>query len=74
MNESGQQPPAPDYDDKGVPGFDFVRDKIEGRYATSLGAGELAEDTEAARSLAEQQEDREKAAKDRLEQIRKSLG
>ncbi|MFC5994402.1 hypothetical protein ACFQE5_09290 [Pseudonocardia hispaniensis] len=74
MNEPEPQPPTPDYDDKGVPSFDFVRDKIESRYATSLGASELAEDTESARSLAERQEARAKAAQDRLEEIRKSLG
>ena len=37
--------PVPDYDDRGVPSLDYVRDKIESRYATSLGAAELAENT-----------------------------
>jgi hypothetical protein len=38
-------PIAPDYDEHGTPSFDYVRDKIESRYATSVGAGELAADT-----------------------------
>jgi phage shock protein A len=61
-----------DYVD-GVPTFDFVRDRIEGRYATAMGTTELAEETTAGRSLAQQQEDRDAAARERLEQIRRSL-
>jgi phage shock protein A len=63
---------AGDYDG-GVPTFDFVRDRIEGRYATAMGTTELAEDSAAGRSLAQQQEDRDKAARERLEQIRRSM-
>ena len=33
-------PPAPDYDEHGVPSLDYVREKIESRYATSIGAAE----------------------------------
>lgn len=65
--------PPPDYSAQGVPSLDFVRDKIEGRYAHSLGSAELAADTPEARSAAEQQQDREQAAKDKLEAIRRSL-
>jgi hypothetical protein len=65
--------PAADYVD-GVPSFDFVRDKIEGRYATALGTTELSEETAAGRSLAEQEKDHDAAARERLEQIRRSLG
>jgi phage shock protein A len=65
-------PAAADYVD-GVPTFDFVRDRIEGRYATAMGSTELAEESTAGRSLAQQEEDREAAARERLEQIRKSL-
>ncbi len=57
----------------GVPTFDFVRDKIEGRYATAMGTTELADESEAGRSLAQQEEDREAAARARLDEIRKSL-
>jgi hypothetical protein len=65
--------PSADYVD-GVPSFDFVRDKIEGRYATALGTTELSEETDAGRSLAEQEKDHDAAARERLEQIRRSLG
>jgi hypothetical protein len=70
-----QPPPVqPDYDDHGVPSLDYVRDKIEGRFATSLGAGELAAETPQGRSLEEQEAEREKAAKAKLDEIRRSLG
>ena len=61
-----------DYVD-GVPTFDFVRDRIEGRYATAAGTTELSEETAAGRTLAQQEEDREAAAAKRLEQIRRSM-
>ena len=68
--------PDPDYSEGGVPSFDFVRDKIENRYTTSLGATELAglgtENTAAA--VDKKFADREQAAKDRLAEIRRSLG
>ncbi|TWF74359.1 hypothetical protein FHX44_11239 [Pseudonocardia hierapolitana] len=67
-------PPAPDYDEHGVPSLDYVRDKIESRYATSLGATELAESNAAGRSVEEQEAERAAAAKARLEEIRRSLG
>ena len=63
---------AADYDD-GVPTFDFVRDRIEGRYATALGTTELADESAAGRSLAQQQQDRDEAARKRLDEIRRSL-
>lgn len=65
-------PPA-DYSQAGVPSLDFVRDKIEGRYANSLGSTELAEETPEAKSFAEQAAKREEAAKDKLDAIRRSL-
>ncbi|EWM18771.1 hypothetical protein [Kutzneria sp. 744] len=67
--------PDPDYDESGVPGFDFVRDKIESRYTTSLGSTELAglgtENT--AEALDKKIADREQAGKDRLAEIRRSM-
>jgi phage shock protein A len=63
----------PDYDEHGVPTLDYVRDKIEGRFATSLGSTELAEGSPQAQSLEEEQAQREEAAKAKLEQIRRSL-
>jgi phage shock protein A len=62
----------PDYVD-GVPTFDFVRDKIEGRHATAVGTTELADESAAGRSLAQQQEDRDRAARERIEEIRRSM-
>lgn len=69
-------PPAftPDYDERGVPSFDYVRDKIEGRVATSIGLGELAADTAAGRSVEEQEAERAKAATAKLDEIRRSMG
>ena len=65
--------PAGDYDESGVPTFEHVRDKIEGRYATALGSTELAEESETGRSVAQQQADHDAAARERLEQIRRSV-
>ena len=66
-------PPA-DYTAGGVPSLDFVRNKIEGRYATSLGATELAEDViPEVKSAREQAAAREEAARDKLEAIRRSM-
>lgn len=67
-------PPVADYDERGVPSLDYVREKIETRYATSIGAAELAENTAEARGVAEQEAERERAAKARLEEIRRSMG
>ena len=66
--------PVGDYDDAGAPTFEHVRDKIEGRYTTALGSTELAEESEAGRSIAQQEADHEAAARERLEQIRRSVG
>ena len=65
-------PPA-DYNSAGVPSLDFVRDKIEGRYAQSLGSTELAQETPEARSFEEQATKRAEAAKEKLDAIRRSL-
>jgi hypothetical protein len=66
--------PAPDYDEHGVPSLDYVREKIEGRYATSIGAAELAGETAEGRSVEEQEAERAAAAKAKLEELRRSLG
>ena len=70
--ESPDQRPPADYVD-GVPTFDFVRDRIEGRYATATGSTELAEESAAGRSAAQQQDDHDAAARERLDRIRRSL-
>jgi phage shock protein A len=72
--EPAPAPPATGYTDGGVPTLDYVRDKIEGRYATALGMEELVGDTDQARSLAEQEEKRKEAAAAKLAEIRRSLG
>lgn len=66
--------PRPDYDEHGVPSLDYVRNKIEGRYAAGLGATELAQDTPEGRSLEQQEADRAAAAKAKLDEIRRSMG
>jgi hypothetical protein len=67
--------PLPDagYTPGGVPTLDGVRDKIETRYGTALGATELAEETPEGRTAAQQFDARQKAAADRLEEIRASM-
>ncbi|GAA3240972.1 hypothetical protein GCM10017691_43660 [Pseudonocardia petroleophila] len=66
--------PRPDYDEHGVPSFDYVRDRIEGRHAASQGATELADATPEGRSVDERFTERERAAKARLDEIRRSMG
>jgi phage shock protein A len=66
-------PPA-DYDERGIPSLEHVRDKIESRYATAAGATELAEESAAGRDAAAQEAERERAAAAKLEEIRRSLG
>ena len=72
--EPAPAPSATGYTDSGVPTLDYVRDKIEGRYATALGMEELVGETDQARSLAEQEAARKKAAEEKLAEIRRSLG
>lgn len=75
---SGQPPvaaPAVDtgYTPDGVPTLDSVREKIETRYGTALGSAELDAETPEGRSAEEQYEARQKAAHDKLEEIRASM-
>ncbi|MFD2469307.1 MULTISPECIES: hypothetical protein [Amycolatopsis] len=78
--ESPGTPPAalpePDYSEGGAPSFDFVRDRIEKRYNTSVGAQELAGigGPEDLQSLDKKIADRKEAAKDKLAEIRRSMG
>lgn len=74
--EPDPQPvPLPDtgYTTAGVPTLEGVRGKIEGRYGTALGATELAAETPEGRTAAEQFDTLQKAAEDRLAQIRDSM-
>jgi len=61
------------YTDAGVPTLDGVRDKIETRYGTALGATELSEETPEVRTAAEQYEAQHKAAVEKLDEIRASM-
>jgi hypothetical protein len=69
----GPDAPVTDYTDDGTPTFDYVRDRIENRIATSIGSAELAGDTPRAASLDEQFAAREQAGRDRLEEIRRAM-
>lgn len=67
------QPLDTGYTAGGVPTFDSVREKIETRYGTAIGASELAAETPEGRTVEEQYDARQKAAAERLEQIRASM-
>lgn len=66
--------PEAGYTVDGVPTFESVREKIETRYATSIGSVELAAETPEGRSAEDSYEARQKAAAERLAQIRASMG
>jgi hypothetical protein len=61
------------YTASGVPTFDSVREKIETRYGTAIGGAELAAETPEGRSVEEQYDARQRAAAERLAQIRESM-
>lgn len=61
------------YTPGGVPTFEGVREKIENRYGTAIGASELAAETPEGRSVAEQYDERQRAAAERLAQIREQM-
>jgi hypothetical protein len=62
-----------DYSESGVPSFESVRDKVERRFGTAQGMGELTSQTPAGRGVQEQWQARAKAARERLDDIRKSM-
>lgn len=62
------------YTPDGVPTFDSVREKIENRYTTSIGSAELDAETPEGRTIAELYDARQRAAAERLAQIRESMG
>jgi hypothetical protein len=61
------------YTEQGVPTFESVRERIEQRAGAAIGSEELARESAAGRSLEEQYEDRQKAAADKLAEIRRSM-
>jgi hypothetical protein len=67
------EPADTGYTAAGVPTFDSVREKIETRYGTAIGAAELAAETPGGRTVEEQYDARQRAAIKRMEQIRASM-
>ena len=61
------------YTPSGVPTFESVREKIETRYGTAIGAAELDAESPEGRTIEEQYDARQRAAADRLAEIRKSM-
>ena len=61
------------YTPSGVPTFDSVREKIETRYGTAIGAAELDAESPEGRTVEEQYDARQRAAAERLAEIRKSM-
>ena len=57
----------------GVPTFESVREKIETRYGTAIGTTELDAESPEGRTIEEQYEARQRAAAERLAEIRKSM-
>ena len=74
-----EPPPVPavpvdtGYTPSGVPTFDSVREKIETRYGTAIGATELDAESPEGRTVDEQYDARQRAAAERLDEIRKSM-
>ena len=73
MPDDPSTEPEPGYSSDGVPTFESVREKIETRYATSLGSAELASETPEGCTVEEQYDARQRAAAERLAQIRESM-
>jgi phage shock protein A len=71
--ENSASEPDTGYTSSGVPTFDSVRDKIESRYETSVGAAELDSESPEGRDVEQEFEARRSAAADRLAQIRESM-
>lgn len=56
-----------------IPTFDEVQEKIETRYGTAMGGAELDAESAEGRGVEEQYEARQRAAAERLAQIRESM-
>lgn len=65
--------PPGDYTEAGVPTFDYVRDRVETKINTGIGAAELADATPEGKAVEDQFEARKKAGLDKLEEIRRSM-
>lgn len=71
MTEPEENPSG--WTDEGVPTFEHVRETIERRASTAMGAEELAADSAAGRARAEREAEHDAAARDKLEEIRRSV-
>jgi phage shock protein A len=71
--EADAAPADTGYTAGGAPTFEMVREKIETRFGTSIGSQELAAQTPEGRRVEEQFEARQKAAAEKLEEIRRSM-
>jgi phage shock protein A len=67
------QPEHTGYTAGGVPTFESMREKIETRYGTAIGAAELDAESAEGRTIEEQYDARQRAAAKRLEEIRESM-
>lgn len=65
--------PVTDYTDAGVPTLDYLQDKLDRRYGTAVGATELAAAGDEAKAAQQAAADRAETARERLEEIRRSL-
>ena len=70
---TGPSPSTPATQPSGVPTFESVREKIETRYGTAIGATELDAESPEGRTIEEQYDARQRAADERLAEIRKSM-
>jgi phage shock protein A len=61
------------YTSTGVPTFEAVREKIETRYGTAIGAAELDAESPEGRTVEERYEARQRAAAERIAEIRESM-
>jgi phage shock protein A len=68
-----EEPVDTGYSPTGVPTFESVREKIETRYGTAIGSAELDAETPEGRTVEEQYDARQRAAAERLAQIRESM-
>jgi hypothetical protein len=67
------EPADAGYSPSGVPTFESVREKIETRYGTAIGAAELDAESPEGRTIEEQYDARQRAAAEKLAQIRESM-
>ncbi|MFY2789957.1 hypothetical protein [Rhodococcus sp. MALMAid1271] len=63
-----------DFTESGVPTWDGVREKVEHRSGTSVGAQELDRESRAGQDLDKQWNERQEAGRKKLDEIRKSMG